>query len=210
MMAGNEKSPVFFGLKNSTVKSGYRLGPSDTLILNTQLMNMEDKEKWVWVTMTYQYLDGDQPDFKNGRNMWDSLSSTTFGVCPIAKVNSFGKSNLTADLQPLRDDFLYEYSIPWISPADGLILATGGHMHDGGTDIEIFQNDQLICKSVATYGKSGGEHGAMGSTGTGPESNMKIEHIVHQSRCEFKDGLPIKKGDRVNMKANYDFRVHPG
>jgi hypothetical protein len=208
-MVGNEKSFVYFGLANSTIRSGYRLTPSDTLILDTQLMNMEDKEKWVWVTVTYEYLDGPQVGFKSGRNVWTSISTSTAGTCPMSKVNPFGASNLTSEMNP-KTLSLMEHSIPWQAPFDGYILMSGGHMHDGGTNIEIFQNDKLICTSIPVYGKSGGEHGAMGSSEGGSTHNMEIEHIVGQSRCSFPDGIPIKKGDKMYIRANYDFRQHPG
>jgi hypothetical protein len=208
-MVGNEKSSVFFGLQNSTIRSGYRLTASDTLILNTQLMNMEDKEKWVWVTVTYEYLEGAQKDFKKGRNVWKSLGLSTAGFCPMSKTNPFGASNLTAELNPKSLTFV-EHSIPWLSPFDGYILMTGGHMHDGGINTEIFQNDKLICTSVPYYGKSAGEHGAMGSTDGGSAHNMEIEHIVGQSRCEFEEGIPMKKGDKMYIRANYDFTKHAG
>jgi hypothetical protein len=208
-MVGNEKSSVYFGLADSTIRSGYRLTSADTLILDTQLMNMEDKEKWVWVTVTYEHLDGPQVGFKNGRNVWKSLSVSTAGTCAMSKVNPFGASNLTSEMNPKSLTFV-EHSIPWQAPFDGYILMTGGHMHDGGVNTEIYQNDKLICTSVATYGKSGGGHGAMGSSNGGSAHNMEIEHIVGQSRCEFPDGIPLKKGDKMYIRANYDFRQHAG
>jgi hypothetical protein len=208
-MVGNERSPVYFGLQNSTIRSGYHLTSGDTLILESQLMNMEDKEKWVWVTVTYEYLLGPQSDLKSGSYAWKSLNLATAGTCPISKINPFGASNLTSESNP-KSLQLVEHSIPWQAPFDGFILMTGGHMHDGGTSVEILLNDNLICTSVPTYRKTGVEHGAMSRSDSGSAHNMEIEHIVAQSRCVFPDGIPIKKGDRMYLRANYDFRQHAG
>lgn len=46
-MSGNERTLGGFALPDAVIKSGYSLTPQDSFILTTQLMNMEDKEKWV-------------------------------------------------------------------------------------------------------------------------------------------------------------------
>jgi len=212
-MAGNEKSVVIFGLQNSTIRSGYPLTPGDKFILSTQLMNLEDKEKWVWITITYDYVDTDPAKYKDGRNMWMSLSPMTAGACPSTMTNPFGESNLTSSLQPKKNVFS-EHSLPWIAPSDGFILATGGHMHDGGTSTDIYLNDKVICTSTPQYGKGEGHHGGMegmGPTeGGGASNNADIPHIQSQNRCEFADGMPLKKGDKMYISANYDFTKRQG
>jgi hypothetical protein len=218
-MAGNERSPVFFALAGSSIQSGYLITPKDTFTLDTQLMNLQDKEKWVWVTITYDIVENPSNDMKTGRNAWMSLSPWTAGACPATFENKFGETNLTSTLQPKKDVFA-EHSLPWVADADGFILATGGHMHDGGVNTEIFLNDKKICTSNSEYGTGAGEHahadkpkggpeGMPGAAG-GPASNAEIPHIQKQTRCTFKDGMPIKKGDSMYIVANYDFTKHAG
>ena len=217
-MAGNEKSPVFFAEANSTIKSGYRLTANDRFVLHAKLMNLENKEKYVWITITYDYLDGVQPDYRDGRMVYMSISPSTAGTCPGTPNSPFGASNLTIEMQPKQLSFM-EHSIPWVAPADGLILMTGGHMHDGGDNTEIFHNDKLICNSIPRYSKaitnstmSGDGHGhkTRRQIKGGPLDNTQIDHIFHQNRCTFSEGIPLKKGDSMYLNAIYDFNKHPG
>jgi hypothetical protein len=183
-------------------------------------MNMEDKEKWVWVTVTYDYLDGPQPNYRKGGMVWKSISVTTAGVCPSTTMSQspFGASNVTSDMIP-KSEVFSESSVPWISPTDGTIVMTGGHMHDGGVSTEIFQNNKLICSSIPHYSNSTGGMGGhghasempkSGGAGGGGNSNKENEHIQSQSRCDFPQGLPLKKGDTMYIRTNYDFRKYPG
>jgi hypothetical protein len=123
-MSGNERSGGGFGLPGASIKSGYRLTDKDSLVLTTELMNMEDKEKHVWVTVTYELLDGPQPNYKQGKNVF--LSIGPVGCGGVNLTNPFGPSNTTLNAQP-KSLVLQEHSIPWKCPADGFVLSTGGH-----------------------------------------------------------------------------------
>jgi hypothetical protein len=80
-------------------------------------------------------------------------------------------------------------------------------MHDGGDSVDIYQNDQLICHSVATYAAGAPQMGEMsGMTGSG--YNAKLQNIAGISSCNVN--TPIKKGDTVRLVVNYDFLKHPG
>lgn len=129
-MSGNEKSMGGFALKDATIKSGYRLSASDNFILSTELMNMDDKEKWAWVTLTYEYLEGAQPEYKQGKTVWQTIG-VPIGACGRSWTNPFGPSNLTLTQRPTKEVFT-EHSVPWTATRDQWLLSTGGHMHDGG------------------------------------------------------------------------------
>jgi hypothetical protein len=95
-------------------------------------------------------------------------------------------------------------------------------VHDGGVSTEIFLRGERICESIPRYGRSkpsgpSHSHGERRRTkrqavvvGGGPEDNAEIEHILKQDMCDFPEGLPIKKGDEMWLKVNYDFNKHPG
>jgi hypothetical protein len=218
-MAGNEKSTVIFSVANSTVKSGYHISSADTLMLNTQLMNMEDREKFVWVAITYAFLEKPSPDVYRSHMLWQFLTNEPMTLCAgaVKTFSPLGITNLTADLQPLKPKFS-EHSIPVEAAVDGLMLAAAGHMHDGGVEIEMFQNDTLICTAAAQYGKtaSGHSHKRRGRTLAarqikgGPMSNDEIEHIKGMTRCDWQQGLPVSKKDKLFIRTNYDFEKHPG
>jgi stress up-regulated protein Nod 19 len=196
---GNEKSIGYYGLNNATVKSGYPVSDSDKFVLNTQLMNMEDKEKYVWVTLTYHYIP-DAKDLREARLHWMTLGNVAPAYCSGVSKNPWGKENVTSDLIPLSEAF-EQSSIPMPYPTDGLFYGASAHLHDGGTSVEIYQNLQMVCNSVPTYGKSAGGHAHGGDTG---------EHIISQSGCKFYDPTPVKRGDKFWMKVRYDFNKHPG
>jgi hypothetical protein len=174
---------------------------------------MKDKEQWVWMTLTYEYLPGKHPDFKQGKTVWMSIGPLP--SCPGTKVKaSWGPSNLTLTQQPKVMKFS-EHSTFWQAPKDGWILGTGGHQHDGGTGVYVFQNDKIICDSAPHYVNStGSSHGGMGmrkrQLNGGDYKNSDIAHIEKQSPCNFKDGIVLKKDDTMHIQANYDFTLHPG
>ena len=211
-MSGNEKTISGYASPGSSIKSGYRLAPENDLSLNIQLMNMKDKEQWVWLTLTYEFLPGKHPDFKKGRTVWMDIGQLP--GCSRIKAN-WGSSNLTAQQVPMSTKFS-EHSKLWEVATDGLLLGTGAHQHDGGTSTLIFHNGKVICDSKAMYSNSSaGHHGGMGGMRkrqmmSGSNGNNDIPHIYKQTGCEFKDGYPLKKGDTLYLQADYDFELHPG
>lgn len=125
--SGNERTDIRFYSPASGVKSGYHVRNSDVFVINTELMNMEDKEKWAWLTLDFDYIEGFSPEWKEGKVVWMSVGPDR---CTGGDWNPFGATNLTRSQQPIRDVF-EEYSVPWISPKDGWILGSNSHLHDG-------------------------------------------------------------------------------
>lgn len=201
--AGNERTDVDFSVQNSTVKTGYHLRDTDELLFNVELMNMEDREKWVWLTLTYDYLAGPHPDFKDGKVVWLSVGPSR---CGANITNPFGKSNLTDSQQPTMAVFT-EYSMPWTAPADGYIMGGNGHLHEGGVSTEIYKNAERICTSYPHYSKGGPEnmggmgHGKRQLMGSMSNNNTEIGHIEKQGGCNFDTPIRIKKGDVMYVSA---------
>jgi hypothetical protein len=86
-------------------------------------------------------------------------------------------------------------------------------MHNGGTEIEVYHQNELICKSIPTYGKSAaGGHGGMRKRQImgGNHTNTDIENIVGQTGCWFDPPKKFKKGDKLHIKSSFDFNAHPG
>jgi hypothetical protein len=211
-MDGNERSLNGFALPNAAIKSGYNIGKANTFILQTELMNLQDKEKFVWMTITYEVLPGLHPDFKQGKTVWMNISPMMGGAC--GKVQSpWGPSNLTASQQP-KSLVFSEHSLPWTAPKDGWVMSTGGHLHDGGASLDVYHNNKVICRSMPHYEKGGHGMGAKRRVKRqvkgGSASNDEIEHIAKQSGCAFPSGLPLKKGEKMWIEANYDFTKRPG
>ncbi|KAF2429701.1 hypothetical protein EJ08DRAFT_697973 [Tothia fuscella] len=213
--SGNEKTYVDFSVKESPIKLGYHLRTTDELLFNIELMNMEDREKWVWLTLNWDYREEVNDQYKEGHVVWMSIGPDR---CGTNSPNPFGTTNLTISQQPLHPKFT-EYSVPWVAPADGHVMGGNGHLHEGGTSTSIYKNGQLLCTSYPHYAKSApGENQGMGMghgrkrqiMGAHGENNTMIEHIEKQGGCVFPNGHDIKKGDIMFIKADYDFSKHNG
>jgi hypothetical protein len=70
---------------------------------------------------------------------------------------------------------------------DVTLLSSKGHIHVGGTKMELSLNDKVICTSDATYDKLG--------------------VITSMSTCSPM--LPVKRGDYISMRSVYDLKAHP-
>jgi hypothetical protein len=201
-MSGNERTIGGFALPNATIKSGYSIGKANTFILQTELMNLHDKEKFVWMTISYEILPGLHMDFKQGKTVWMNIGP----MLPCGKVQSpWGPSNLTLSQQPKTMVFS-EHSLPWTAPKDGWVMSTGGHLHDGGESLKVYQGDKVICHSTPNYEKGHG-HGMGGmrkvkrQMKVGDTTNDSIEHIAKQSVCLFQGGIPLKKGTKMYIEV---------
>jgi hypothetical protein len=203
-MSGNEKSRGGFALPGSNIKSGYSIGPQNKFILTTELMNLKKEDQWVWMTITYDYLPGPHDDFKQGKTVWQSIGPIRNTCGSATPQPNWGPSNLTVTQQPKFRQFA-EHSGYWVAPKDGFILGTGGHQHDGGTGVLIFKNNEVICDSQPHYATDG--HGGMGMRKRqlmgGDYENTAIPHIQKQMACNFKDGIPLKKGDTMHIQVSH-------
>jgi len=234
--SGNERQYSGFALNTSSMKTGYQIKKEDKFLFVTELMNMNEEPKWVWLTMSYEYLDGPQPDVHPAHMLYQTIGTG----CQVNKgqKNPFGNSNISETAIPHKGlDKFSESSFPWTSPYDGTVIAAGGHLHDGGEDVQIFVNGDVICDSRAIYGKGGAESGGMrkrrpshvrrhvrrqdegmedmpgmGGESEGGHSHGSTgdgqEHVVRMDDCSV--GKPLKKGDKLWLTVNYDFTKHPG
>jgi hypothetical protein len=94
---------------------------------------------------------------------------------------------------------------------DGRILGGRGHLHDGGDKMAILLNGKFLCDSKAEYGykvdngdMAGGHGHGDGKSGSG-EFNIKT--ISKMSDC--RGPFPVKKGDSMQLIAEYDLKQHP-
>ena len=146
----------------------------DALTVIGEYKSELDREQWVWLTLSWELFDGARADFRDAHVVWLS----TIGSLNCARAaaggprSPFGESNLTSAGAPKTLTFS-EKSMPWISPVSGTILGMGGHVHDGATSLELFQNGRRLCESRAGYSKGGS--GGMG--GKGNADHAGGEHV---------------------------------
>jgi hypothetical protein len=74
-----------------------------------------------------------------------------------------------------------------------------GHLHDGGTGIEVMVNGKTICESAANYGGPGFE-------GKNPDGT-KWSTINQMTVCS--QPINLVKGDKLYFQANYDLEKYP-
>ncbi|KAF2397653.1 hypothetical protein EJ06DRAFT_130049 [Trichodelitschia bisporula] len=190
--SGNERTPTAFGdVVNKKVKSSFPLTASDRFMAQLELMNLLPKPQDVWLTVDYEFVDGPrQPGWKVAKAMW--LDVTNCGASSVRP--PAGKQQFKLAMRP------------WTSQFDGELLGVGGHLHDGGVNVNVYQNNKVICDSRATYTEPA--HGHKVKRDGPHDMNDGMAHIKQMSTCSELG--PLKKGDKIFIDANYDFAKFAG
>jgi hypothetical protein len=180
MASGNERTPVRV---DSLGKYGFQVDTKDHFFSVVELMNTNNKQIDVMITMTYEFVPLDTPGYAAISPHW--LDVTNCGVSDVPA--QLGK---------------YQYSSKeWESKADGQIVMALGHVHDGGLNVEVRQNGRIICDSKQLYSTRGGFGSPPMSAGGEDES-----HISDAGICRAMG--PIRKGDKMKITAYYDSNLH--
>jgi hypothetical protein len=163
-------------------------------------MNMNPGSKTVYLVMYYDFVEGHPNNFREVKPVWFDVAQ-----CGISEVG--GRTSGTS--------FTVSAS-PWTANFNGDILEAGGHLHDGGTAIDLVVDGKNVCKSTPVYGTDAeimnraraiirGEVPPLppgvsgGSTPAAKEAHSKghhdIRHIMSMSICDptvkNTKGLPI-------------------
>jgi len=225
--SGNERTMVFFNSpvgKESNAKVGYPVYPADRFGLIADLMNMNPSSKQVYMTMYYDYVEDHPAGFGEVKPVWFDVAQC--GTSEIGGGTAGSKFTISA--------------LPWTANFDGEVLSIGGHIHDGGTHLDVTANGKVACTSTAYYGtnaeakaradiiKDGGippttinvkeDHSNMAGMSGGHAGG---QHIVAMSVCgESVEGngsqwgpLNVKnlaKGQSWALNAYYDYKVRQG
>jgi len=152
--------------------------------------------KNVYLTIDFEYIPGALPaGFKRTRALW--LDVTNCGISSVIPPRGQMKFKLN--------------SKKWTVGYSGEMLGVGGHLHDGGTLLNIYKNNDVICASDANYGTGGGHsHGRRSiekRQGNGPSADGK-EHIQKMTTCSMMG--PVSPNDQIWIDAQYDFNKHKG
>jgi hypothetical protein len=224
MASGNERTQTRFNSPyNPGEKLGYYMDAADKFAFIVDFMNENKEDKVVYLTMTYDFIDGRPEGFSNFRSIWlDVAQCGTSEVAPPA-----GKTQ-------------FDVSQTWVANLDATILGAGGHLHDGGSHLTLDVDGKTVCDSVASYGVSNGTStmtpgAAMGRMvasvsrlaelenlnssylsrrdGPGHHGDMtKAEHITAMSICSGKTmGVAkVQKGQKWKISGFYDYNKHGG
>lgn len=199
--SGNERLAVPFSL-DGKVPSGYYIGPSDVMVMETELMNQAMYDQTVMVTITFEWIPGKQEDFFDVIPIWMDI-----GGCVYA-------SDMPVKNPPLySDENVFSWSSPtYTSQFSGAFLGMSGHLHDGGVNVEIYKDlTRQLCNVVALYGQDPAYIDAPGTSMTMPMSPMfnPMAHISNMSYCyALIDDPLISNGSLISITANYNFTEH--
>lgn len=174
----------------SNYEAGYYLGPNDTIGMTTELMNMATMPQTAYVTVTWEYITQPPSSFSNVNVLWLDI-----GGCGAS------------DQPPNSTTQAFEYTSPdWMSDMSGKITFIGGHLHDGGTHLNVKKNGIDQCDCVATYGTSPEHSGGLmtGSAAKSPDN----AHISDISICQNMDNVMVEPGDSWTITAHYDPTQH--
>ncbi|KAF2665343.1 hypothetical protein BT63DRAFT_62241 [Microthyrium microscopicum] len=192
--SGNERSVFNFNADGKDLSSGtgYYVGPDDTFDYLVDLMNMNMEDKVVYLTMTYDILDGPlRPGWKNTKVVW--LDADACGLSELPPPVEKGKFEMT--------------SVPWKPNFEGKVIAAVGHLHDGGTDIEIRTNNNTqLCNSNARYAETPQYKFTWGKMG---DDELAVDHISSMSHCGVKDTM-LSKDQEWSISGKYDFDQRAG
>jgi hypothetical protein len=217
--SGNERTVANL-VDNGDVKSGYFVAKPDTFIMVTELMNTGATAQDAYVTITYEFIPGPPGIPKPGDIPEDlpqvpdpntSLSQASKAV-DLAYQRSLFKDSLPlymdvsncsdASEVPAKGDAIYSFTMaPFKSGLNAKAVYVGGHIHDGGTHIDILKNNEVQCRCMATY------NGNSAYMDTRHRLNMTSEaqteqHISQISVCnDLGDFTP---GDEWVVKAYYN------
>jgi hypothetical protein len=98
-------------------------------------------------------------------------------------------------------------SMPMYSASAGSLLYAIGHMHDGGTHMNLYVGGNLTCKSVMHYNArpgytlGGGGHKVKRQHAHGG-AEASAKHISDPGACT--DFGPVKSGEKLSGEAVYD------
>ncbi|TVY42220.1 hypothetical protein LSUB1_G003915 [Lachnellula subtilissima] len=185
--SGNERMEV--DLSNSgTNTAGYFVGANDTIGFLVELMNQAMENQTAVVTITYEYIPGHPTTFNEITPVWLDI-----GGCSTSEM-------------PAKNETTFQYTSPvWSANVTGRITFEVGHIHDGGTYVQIAENNSTICDSQASYGQTPGYVDPSGSMSMGagmvsPMSNMG-KHISSMSKCTNGQ---LNLGDELSITAYYN------
>lgn len=174
---------------------GYRYQTSDRWIFNYMLHNLTPANKQVWITYDIDIIPDTAPEAASmipAHPAWmDVQNGEVYPVFDVLRGDGDGATYTYPDdaTDPYADGAAKN---EWTSTMDGVVVATGGHLHPGGlqTDLWVSRGDtkaHLFTSEAKYYEPAGAVSWDVAMTVTTPEYRAVI-----------------KKGDVLSTTATYD------
>ncbi|KAK0946403.1 hypothetical protein LTR29_002165 [Friedmanniomyces endolithicus] len=173
--SGNERTAVDFTSTFSaagTQHLGYPILANESFFIVGELMNMLQTPQEVVFSMIWEFLPSPPPYFRHAVPYWLDV-----GGC--------GGSDV-----PAKAASQYDYTSPVVTASShGEIALIAGHLHDGGTHLDVFRNGETVCNMPATY-----------------DSSKDADHIARIDSCT--NDVVTAPGDEWFIRAYYDTSIH--
>ncbi len=174
---------------------GYRYRTSDHWVLNYMLHNLTPDDKQVWVTYDIDIIPDTAPEAAGlvaAHPVWmDVQNGSVYPVFDALRGSGDGVTYTYPDqaVDPYKGGTALN---TWTSDRDGVIVATGGHLHPGGLHTDLFltrdgATAHLFTSEAKYYEPAGAVSWDVAMTVTTPDFHVQI-----------------KKGDVLSTKATYD------
>ncbi|KAF2666057.1 hypothetical protein BT63DRAFT_458422 [Microthyrium microscopicum] len=204
--SGNERTLVPLDILGTSTNWGYHVKSTDKFGFIVDLMNMNMEDKTVYLTMTYDIVDGPLPaGWKDVKVVWfDANQCGTSEVMPPKQSGSF---TITSG--------------KWVPNFEGEPLGIGAHLHDGGASAEVMYGPgKSFCKSNAAYAEKpeyiAGSHAMANAQPGGHAHGVASKHISSMTVC-FTDGkgggIPVQKLSKDQswfIQGRYDYDANEG
>jgi hypothetical protein len=165
---------------DAPIKAGYWVGPAGNMQLTSELVNYHKEAKDIYLTLDVEWSPGKED------NMYDvGMGALSADRC---------EDRERGILHPPKDKPITYKGEQWTAIDNGYFINWTPHIHDGGVDVKVYINDQMVCESKAIYGAEGGSVQAL--------DGQKWQTITGYTPCEKP--IPFKRGDKVSMSSTYD------
>jgi len=157
----------------------FKVGDNVTWATTYHVMNMSAEPQTVYLKYTLDYQAGRTDDNTRWVTPWFLDVSNSPDNCMKATYDVPGDGG---------PDSTHERTRSWTMPEDGIIVGTGGHLHDAGVATELRAgDDSLICRSEVDYG------------GHLPSHGMHIQRIV-----PCMPNHRVRAGEQLTLQSFYD------
>lgn len=157
----------------------------------TELMNEHSSSRTAVLTITYEYIPYKHNDFETVKSVWLDI-----GGCR------------RSDMAVPADKTSFNFCSPaWKSTIGGRIICILGHLHDGGTHLNVRKDGESVCMSMPKYGDKGMNHGEGHDLVRRHGGGMDMSHITEMSMCHNVGR--IEAGEEWTVRADYDIAAHP-
>jgi hypothetical protein len=199
--SGNERTPFDFNAlydANNDIGSGYQLRPDDQFSWLVELMNMGMEDQTVYLTMTYDYLDGPLP------RGWRDIKTAWIDVMQCA----------ASDFHPpYQNGYFTAESKPWKPNFEGQIVGVMTHLHDGGTMVDVITNryNDTLCSTEARYSETE-EYTYRDTMGAMNGDKLATQHISSMDGCYMRAGPPayMTRDQAWRFRGHYDYDLREG